>query len=586
LNAGAAGALTGTAVERVLAAYRRIAEVDRPEIWITLRPVGDVLVDAELVDAGVAAGERLPLAGRLVAVKDNIDVAGLPTTAACPDYAYSPEVSSPAVERLIGAGAIVLGKTNLDQFATGLVGVRSPYGPVRDARRPERISGGSSSGSAVAVALGLVDLALGTDTAGSGRVPAALQGIVGIKATRGLVPTLGVVPACRSLDCVTVLARTLPAAEQAMALITGPSPTDPTSRVAPPDAPLAAPPRPRIAVPGRDQLINLSPAWVAAFERTAARLAAAGAELVPVDLTPFLAAARLLYDGAFVAERYAAVGDFVTEHPEAVDPTVRAIIAAAGGIPAQHYLDDVARLDEFRLAAAAALGDADALLLPTTTDHPTIAEVQADPVGVNSRLGTYTNFCNLLDLCAVAVPSGETVHGDDVGVSVIARTFADRVAVDVARLITGDPAPETPPDTGCALVVVGAHLSGQPLNHQLTSRGARLVGPVSTSADYALFLLATEPPKPGLVRVAGGGRPIAAELWELPPAGLASFLTELPSPMALGQVRLEDGSSRTGFLVEPVAVAGAQEITGFGGWRNYLARPSARVGADVNFGHD
>jgi allophanate hydrolase len=516
-----------SAVDRVLAAFERIAEVDRPEIWIALRDLGEVLADAVLVDAAVAAGETLPLAGRLLAVKDNIDVAGLPTTAGCPDYGYQPERSAPAAQRLIAAGAIVLGKTNLDQFATGLVGVRSPYGAVRDAAKPERISGGSSSGSAVAVALGIVDLALATDTAGSGRVPAALQGIVGIKATRGLVPTLGVVPACRSLDCVTVLAPTLPAAEQAMSLIIGPDPADPLSREWPGDAPLGAPARPKIAVPSSDQLTDLDPAWLAAFERTASRLEQAGAELVPIDLKSYLSAARMMYQGAFVAERFAAVGEFVTTHPESVDPTVRSIIEAAGAIPAHQLTTDLEQLDRLRLAAAAALGDADALLLPTTTHHPTIAEVQADPIGVNSRLGTYTNFCNLLDLCAIALPSGEFVDGDSFGVSVIVRAFADRVAGDIAGLLAGQTGPRGVGPTGIGLVVVGAHLSGQPLNHQLTSRGGRLIAPVRTSPEYALYLLDTEPPKPGLVRVAAAGESIEAELWELPPAGLASFLDEL-----------------------------------------------------------
>jgi allophanate hydrolase len=587
----AGAAVTVSAVERVVEAFARIAEVDRPEIWITLRAQDEVLADAVLVDAAVATGQVLPLAGRLLAVKDNIDVAGLPTTAGCPDYSYLPDRSAPAVERLVRAGAIVLGKTNLDQFATGLVGVRSPYGAVRDARRPERISGGSSAGSAVAVALGLVDLALATDTAGSGRVPAALQGIVGIKATRGLVPTVGVVPACRSLDCVTVLAPTLATAQQAMALITGPDPADPTSRDWPADAPLGAPPRPRIAVPGSEQLSDLDPSWLAAFERTAARLAAAGAELVPIDLGSYLSAARMMYQSAFVAERYAAVGKFVSSRPESVDPIVRSIIEAAGAIPAHQLTADLERLDQLRLAATAALGDADALLLPTTTHHPTIAEVQADPIAVNSRLGTYTNFCNLLDLGAIAVPSGEFVDGDSFGVSVIVRAFADRVAGDIATLLEDSSAGQavsapstagrsvvggTGP-TGIGLVVVGAHLSGQPLNHQLTSRGGRLIAPVRTSAEYALYALETTPPKPGLVRVNGGGHPIEAELWELPPAGLASFLAELPSPMVLGSVRLEDGSTSTGFLVEPAAVVGARDITHHGGWRNYLLAGAAEA---------
>jgi allophanate hydrolase len=580
-----------SALERVLAAYDLIADVDRPEIWITLRAQEEVLADAVLVDAAVDAGELLPLAGRVIAVKDNIDVAGLPTTAGCPDYAYWPQRNATAVQRLVAAGAIVLGKTNMDQFATGLVGVRTPYGPVRDAKDKQRIAGGSSAGSAVAVARGIVDFALATDTAGSGRVPAALQGIVGIKSTRGLVPTVGVVPACRSLDCVSVLAPTLAVAEQAMALIIGPDPGDPSSRDWPADAPLGASASPKIAVPSSDQLHDLDPTWLAAFERTATRLELAGAQLVPIDLGSFLTVARMLYHGAFVAERYAAVGEFVTAHPESVDPIVRTIIEAAGAIPAHRLTTDLERLDQLRLQAAAALGDADALLLPTTTYHPTIADVLANPVDANSRLGTYTNFCNLLDLCAIALPSGEVADGDSFGVSVIVRAFADRVAGDIAALLvdpsgtaesatvrSGAGEQTRPGPSGVELVVVGAHLSGQPLNHQLISRGGRLITAIRTSPEYALYLLGTDPPKPGLVRVTAGGHAIDAELWELPPAGMASFLQELPSPMALGSVRLADGRTSTGFLVEPAAVVGARDITEYGGWRAFVGESSTVTG--------
>ena len=416
-----------SAVERVQAAYAAIDAVERPEVWIFLRPRADALADAEKVDAAVLAGAELPLAGLTAAVKNNVDVAGVPTTAGCPSYATAPASDdAEVVARLRAAGAVVIGATNLDQFATGLVGTRSPHGAVRDSRRPRHISGGSSAGSAVAVALGLVDLAIGTDTAGSGRVPAALQGIVGIKPTYGVVPTDGVIPACRSYDCVTVFARDLDTADAAMGVMGG------GARPFPPDAPLSAPEVPKVAVPR--ELPALSAEWQEAFRASCARLEAHGAELREIDLSAFLAAARLLYDGGLVAERHEAVGDFVDAHRSEVDPTVGSIISAAGDVSATRLLHDRRLLAELTETALGVLGDCDALLIPTTTEHPTLAEVAADPVGVNSRLGTYTNFCNLMDMCAVAVPSG-TAGEDQFGVSVIARSGADAVAIDVARLV-------------------------------------------------------------------------------------------------------------------------------------------------------
>ncbi|MEU8001886.1 allophanate hydrolase [Catellatospora sp. NPDC049111] len=553
-----------TPQDRVRDAYARLARGERPEAWIALRAEEDVLADAAALEQRLAAGERLPLAGSLLAVKDNIDVAGLPTTAGCPEYAYLPERSAPAVRRLVDAGALVLGKTNLDQFATGLVGTRSPYGAVRDVRDPARVSGGSSSGSAVVVALGIADLALGTDTAGSGRVPAAYQGVVGVKPTRGLVPTDGVVPACRSFDCVTVFARTLTAARQAMSIM-----SEPAGRPWPADAPLAAPPAPVVAVPDRDELVAMSAPWLDAFEQAAQALVKAGARLRPIRLAPFLAAARLLYGGGFVAERYAAVGAFLDGRPATADPTVAGIITAARDVPAHVLVADTERLERLREQAMAAWGDADALLLPTAPVHPTIAQVAADPVGVNALVGTYTNFCNLFDLAAVAVPAGE-VEGGHFGVQVIARGFADAVAADVAALILDEPAP-APPTGGLPLLVIGAHLTGQPLNEQLTSAGGRCVARVRTAPEYRLYALPTQPPKPGLVRVGSGGGSIDGEIWLLPPAALGRLLAALPEPMTLGKVRLADGSLVTGFLCESAATEDAPDITEHGGWRSYLA---------------
>ncbi len=597
------------AIDRVLAAYALIADVDRPEVWIDLRHESRALSDAAAVDARTAAGEHLPLAGLVVAVKGNIDIAGLPTTAGCPTYATGPaDRDATAVGRLRAAGAVVLGSTNLDQFATGLVGTRSPYGAVRHATHPDRISGGSSSGSAVAVALGIADAALGTDTAGSGRVPAALHGIVGLKPTRGLVPATGVVPACRSLDCVAVFARSIAVAELVLDQIAGPDDGDPLSRPRPAvvprphpsresfpapgssAAPRATDLRPVVGIPLPGQLDPLAPGWAQAFDAAAAQLAVSGVRLEPVDITDLLAVARLLYDGAFVAERYAAVGDFVQASPDDVEPTVRAIVLGSREVSAHQLFRDTELLDHLRARCRRTLADLDALLLPTTTSHPTLAEVAADPVGVNSSLGRFTNFANLLDLAAIAVPAGE-VDGLPFGVQLLGPAFTDRALADLGRRLTGEagvvikagvPAADraiTPAPVGgstaagprVSLVVVGAHLTGQPLNAELVSRGGVLDRPTSTAPTYRLHALATTPPKPGLERVTAGGSAIEVELWALPAPEFADLVATLPSPMAIGPVELADGTTAPGFLCEPQALANSREITEFGGWRAYRA---------------
>ncbi|KUN77103.1 allophanate hydrolase [Streptomyces griseoruber] len=546
-----------TTLSRVRAAYARIEAVDRPEIWIDLRPRAEVETEARALDDRVARGERLPLAGRLFAAKGNIDVAGLPTTAGCPAYAYHPAADAPVVAGLRAAGALLLGTTNLDQFATGLVGTRSPHGAVRGAVDPLRISGGSSSGSAVAVALGLVDFALGTDTAGSGRVPAAFNGIVGLKPTRGLVPTEGVVPACASLDCVTVFARTLPEAEGALAHM--------TTGTVPPSVPVRTPGPWRIAVPPLAQLGELDEGWADAYEAAVRHLAASGAEIRPLDLTPFTEAAAMLYEGAFVAERYTAVGTFVDKLTEeggaGLDPTVAGIITRARDIPAHRLFADQDRLAALRTRALAELADADALLLPTAPGHPTLAEVAADPLGANARLGRFTNSTNLFDLAAVAVPAGE-VNGLPFGVMLIGPAHTDE---RLAR-IAGQLQPET------RLAVVGAHLTGQPLNPQLLSLGARLDRTTTTAPVYRLHALGTTPPKPGLVHVGEGGAEIETEIWRLPAEGLGRLLASLPRPMTLGRVKLADGTTTPGFLCEPSALKDAEDITRYGGWRNYVSK--------------
>lgn len=548
-------------VERVEAAFARIARIDRPEAWITLREEADVLAEAGRVDAALAAGERLPLAGKVYAVKDNIDVAGLPTTAACPSFAYEPDRDATAVARLRAAGAVCLGKTNLDQFATGLVGTRSPYGAVRSAADPSLVSGGSSSGSAVLVALGAVDFALGTDTAGSGRVPAALNGIVGVKASFGLVPVDGVVPACFSYDCVTVFAPELAGAVEAVRTMTGPAEADPGSRDWPAEIPLAAPPRPRVAVPRPEDLAPVDPDFRPLFDGAVAALEASGAACVEIDARPFLEAALLLYEGALVAERLAAFGEHLDAECGGVDPVVAQIVGAAGRFTGADLAADQQRLRIARAAARAALGGLDALLLPTAPLHPAIAEVRADPIAVNARMGIYTNFVNLLDMAAVSVPAG-TAGTKGFGVSLIVPAFADQIAIDLAARLQGVAAPRYAP-AGAELVVFGAHLSGMALNGELTGAGARFAGAVATAPAYRMYELDTDPPRPLVVR-AEDGASLPGERWLLSPAALGRLLSGLPAPMTLGPVELSDGAWATGFVSNP---PGGADITAAGGWR-------------------
>ncbi|MFV8312324.1 allophanate hydrolase [Mycobacteroides chelonae] len=530
-------------------------------VWIMQRPEDDIAAELQ-ASSGTLAGVRL-------AVKDNVDVGGVPTTAACPEYAYIPEHDAPAVAALRAAGAVVVGKTNLDQFATGLVGTRSPYGPVPDSRRPEYISGGSSSGSAVAVATGEADIAIGTDTAGSGRVPAGLQGIVGIKPTVGVISTQGVVPACESYDCVTIFAASLATANRAMAAMSAAA----GPRLRPANARLAAPPQPTVAVPR--ELPALDEVWGNAFHAAVERLRAAGATIVEIDLAPFLVAAKLLYEGALVSERYAAVGEFIDANSgAALDPTVAQIVSGARDISAHRLVRDRAEVQRLRDEAMATLAGADALLVPTAPLHPTIAQVQADPIGVNATMGTYTNFCNLFDLCAVAVPAG-TAGDAQFGVTVLARAFDDAVAFDIAALITGDAAEQDVWPTAITLsyelAVFGAHLKGGPLEFQLTDLGARWVGPVRTASKYRMAALRTTPPKPGLTRSEEDGVSIGGEIWRLSPAALGTFLAQLPEPMLLGKVECEDGVWRTGFGCDGGAAQAGIDISEHGSWPAAIA---------------
>jgi allophanate hydrolase len=553
-------------VSKIAEIYRNIEASGRDEVFIHLRPQADV--DNDYRTALAADG---PLTGLVLAVKDNVDVAGIPTTAACPDFSYIPDADAPAVTALKAAGAVVIGKTNLDQFATGLVGTRSPYGAVRDSRRPDYISGGSSSGSAVAVALGFADIAIGTDTAGSGRVPAGLQGIVGIKATVGLVSTEGVVPACASYDCVTIFAADLATAQSAMAVMSAAAP----QRQWPADVPFAAPVTPRIAIP--DTLTGLDDAWQAAFAEAVRQAKAAGFDVVPIPMDDFFAAAGLLYNGALVAERWDAVGEFVSAAgPDAkLDPTVAAIVTAAGTHSAADLLRDRRRVEELRRTALTELAGCHALMVPTAPEHPRIDEVAADPIAVNSRMGRYTNFCNLFDMCAIAVPAGTVSDGAQFGITLLAKGFHDAVVADLAARFLDVPSAAAWPESGGAplteLAVFGAHLRGQPLEHQLTGRGARWAGPITTAPRYRLYALDTVPPKPGLIRVGDGGAPIVGERWLLSPAALGEFLAELPAPMLLGKVELDDGRWITGFGCDHIAPTQGRDITEYRGWLAAMA---------------
>ncbi len=555
--------------------FDRIAATRDNPIWIHLLPRDAVMARARELEAH-ADPARLPLYGIPFAVKDNIDIAGLPTTAGCPAYAYQAIRTATVVQRLLDAGAILVGKTNMDQFATGLVGVRSPYGACHSIFNERYISGGSSSGSAVAVAAGLVSFALGTDTAGSGRVPAAFNNIVGHKPTRGLLSAAGVVPACRSLDCVSIFAQDCDDAEQIFDAAQGFDRLDPYSR-RPHEA--AAPwlaSTPRIGVPPASQLEFFGDHGAAQlFANVAETFAALGCEVVEIDWDPFREAARLLYSGPWVAERLAAIEPFLKDHAADMDPTVAKIISGASRYSAVEAFRAAYRLNELKLEAERRWSEMDVLLLPTTPTIYTIAAVEADPVQLNTNLGYYTNFVNLLDLAAVAVPAGFRTNGLPFGVTLMAPAFTDRAVLRLAHRFQRAAEKPSAEDhaPGCVTVaVVGAHLSGQPLNHQLTSRGARYVRTCHTAPGYRFYALAgTRPQKPGLVRDEGlRGPGIEVELWAMPTEHLGSFVAEIPAPLGIGKLELDDGSLVSGFICEPYAAKQATEITSFGAWRAWL----------------
>ncbi len=567
-----------SAVETAEACLARVTAYDaiQPQTWISRFADEAVLARAQEVDRRLASGEDLPLAGVPFAVKDNLDVAGLPTTAACPVFAHATDRDAEVVARLIAAGAIPVGKTNLDQFATGLTGARSPYGALGCVFDRARIAGGSSSGSAVAVAAGVVAFALGSDTAGSGRVPAAFNGLIGLKPTRGRWSTRGLTPACRSLDCVSVFANTVADAGAVDAVLTAFDPADPFSRTAP--SAFAGETR-TLGIPRARDLV-----WYGdgqserLFEAAVRALADSGVRLVEVDIAPLIACGRLLYDGPWIAERTAALAQILRTNPAAIHPVVRAIVQAGAGVSAVEAFEGLHALEGYRRDAVALWAQVDCLMLPTTPTIYRIAEVLAEPFVLNANLGTYTNFVNLLDMAAVAAPAGFRAEGGGFGVSFIGPAWSeDRLLALADRhgALAADPRP--PLDLGprsetVKLAVVGAHLSGMPLNWQLASRGATLVGACRTQPTYRLYAMAeASPPKPALVHAADGGAAIAVEVYELEMAAFGSFVAEVPPPLAIGTVHLETGEAVKGFVAEPRAIVGAREITGFGGWRAFMA---------------
>ena len=544
--------------------------------------------------------QGLALYGVPFAVKDNIDVAGIATTAGCPDYAYVPQHNAFVVQRLVDAGAIVVGKANLDQFATGLNGTRSPYGACLNAFDPARISGGSSSGSAVAVALGQVSFALGTDTAGSGRVPAAFNHLIGLKPTCGLLSTRGVVPACRSLDTPSIFALTADDAARVFSVARAFDPEDAYSRPQEPHGvDFGRAQRPRLGVPRAGQLRFFQPGYDQAFVAAIDHARSLGAEIVEIDFDPFLEAARLLYEGPWVAERYQAIREFIDRQPESVFPVTRDITLGGARPLAADAFAAMYRLKALQRRSAATWRAVDALLLPTAPSHPSIAVMLHEPVLRNSELGLYTNFMNLLDCAGVAVPAGFLPDGLPFGVTLAAPAHQDAPLLALARrwqdglegraatlgatgrtAARGEPfAAGSPPDR-VEVAVCGAHLQGQPLNRQLTERGARLLAITRTAAVYRLYALADAGNgvrRPGLARVAEGeqGAAIEVEVWEMPAAHFGSFVAGIPAPLGIGRTLLADGRLVPGFICEAAGLVGARDITAFGAWRAWLAATSA-----------
>ncbi|MFC7047966.1 allophanate hydrolase [Emcibacter nanhaiensis] len=573
-----------TAVEIARDVLERCRKYDavQKQVWILRLDEESLCAQAARIDSRIKAGEVLPLAGVPFAVKDNIDVAGLETTAACPAFAYTPEVSAPVVERLQEAGALLVGKTNLDQFATGLVGVRSPYGAVQNAFNREYVSGGSSSGSAVAVAAGLVAFALGTDTAGSGRVPAAFNHLIGLKPTKGRWSTRGVVPACRSLDCVSVFTNDVRDAGLVDDCLNWFDEKDPFSR-------------PAAGSPGTGAEFSFGVArdeqlqWFGdqasrqAYEKAVGHLEMLGGKKVTVDISPLSDCAAMLYRGPWVAERAAAVGDLLKNNPGAIHPAVRGAMRDGQGVNGVDTFNALYRLKEFERMAGNMWKGMDILVLPTTPTIYRISELLAEPEVLNANLGLYTNFVNLLDMSAIALPSGQRENGTGTGISLIGPAHMDRGLLEIAaRFETQFGDMTRPPldlessgDTVVQLAVCGAHLHGMPLNWQLASRQAKLVSRTRTAPVYKMYAMEVSPPKPALIHTGAEGTSIEVEIYELSTEDFGSFVEEVPPPLAIGSVDLEGGDTVKGFVAEPRACDGAMDISRFGGWRRYMATQNA-----------
>jgi allophanate hydrolase len=557
-------------VEELRRIFRRIRREGERPIWISVVNEAMALERARDVDLS------LPLGGVPFAVKDSIDVAGMHTTVACPAFSYEARATAPVIQRLLDAGAILVGKTNLDQFATGLVGTRSPYGACANPFDPRYISGGSSSGSAVAVATGLCGFAIGTDTAGSGRVPAAFNNLFGVKPTLGLLSTTGLVPACRSIDCISIFSVSAADGELVWRVAQGPDPGNPYSRSVPTGANAApwlggafrfgVPDVARLEFFGDDEARAL-------FVDAVHRLEAIGGIRTEIDIEPFREASGLLYRGTWVAERYAALGDFIVANLDQVNPVVASIIESGAKYSAADAYTNGYRLKDLIRLASREWAKMDVLLLPTAATIYTRAEVEKQPISLNFNLGLYTHFVNLMDLAAVAMPAGFRGNGLPFGVSLIGPAFSDEGLLALARRASDADAIPPPTAPGCVLLaVVGAHLRGQPLNRQLTDRGARFVRACRTAPDYRLFALpGTVPPKPGLLRdPAFAGTGLEVEVWAVPEAQFGGFVAAVPPPLTIGSVTLNDGSSVKGFLCESAAAASAADITRFGGWTAYL----------------
>lgn len=542
-----------------------------------------------LLDAANGELSKLPLYGVPFAIKDNIDAAGWLTTAACPEFAYSAAADATVVAKLRAAGAILIGKTNLDQFATGLVGTRSPHGAVCNSFNPDYVSGGSSSGSASVVARGLVPFALGTDTAGSGRVPAGFNNIVGLKPSKGWLSNSGLVPACKTLDCISVFALTVSDALAVAQIAGGYDAADPYSSKNPGSAKVGMPARPRLAIPSNPEFFG-DMQNQAVFEAALGTLRELGAELVDIDFTPFQQLAEQLYYGSWVAERTVALEGVDPAH---INPVVRGIVA--GGH--KYSACDAYKAEYIRAELSRTINDIlagfDALVVPTSPTLRTLAEMDAEPVLFNSQFGTYTNFTNLADLAALAVPAGLRGDGLPAGITLIAPAWHDQAlaafgqrwqqALKLPLGATGKALPEqapssTPAPGSVRVAVVGAHLTGMPLNFQLTSRDAVLVEQTTSAATYRLYALpGTVPPKPGLARVSEDGAAIIVELWDIPQARFGEFVAEIPPPLGIGNLQLADGRWVKGFICEPYALDGARDITSFGGWRAFIAAQNANA---------